>query len=124
MPSILRVTEPFTPVVYSDAVNWWIIAGVVVLVIVVLVVGNKLGWIDLSDKSRSGKSGGSIVQIGDEVFAPTRHEAQVELDRQTVLPAPAPVAGDGDKGIFHDGPVRIRLDASGHPIDEDRVGRR
>jgi hypothetical protein len=105
--------------VYSDAVNWWIVGAVVVVVIVLLVVANRLGWIDLSDKSRrrGGSSGGSIVSIGDEVFAPTRHEAQVELDRQTVLPAPAPVAGDGDKGIFHDGPVRIRLDAKGEPVD-------
>ena len=113
----------FNGIVYPNAVNWWIIAGVVVLVIVVLVVGNKLGWIDLSDKSRRGGSGGGIMQIGDEVFAPTRHEAQVELDRQSVLPAPAPVAGDGDKGIFHDGPVKIRLDAGGNPIEEDRVGK-
>jgi hypothetical protein len=106
--------------VYSDAVDWWIIAGVIVLVIVVLVGGNALGWIDLSDKSRRGGSGGGIMQIGDEVFAPTRYEAQVELDRQTILPAPAPVAGDGDKGIFHDGPVRIRLDSDGAPVDAAR----
>lgn len=105
---------------YSDAVDWWIIAGVIVLVIVVLVGGNALGWIDLSDKSRRGGPGGGIMQIGDEVFAPTRYEAQVELDRQTILPAPAPVAGDGDKGIFHDGPVRIRLDSDGVPVDAAR----
>jgi len=37
--------------------------------------------------------------IGDEVFNPTRHEAALELDRQTALPAPAPVAGDGDLGV-------------------------
>jgi hypothetical protein len=30
------------------------------------------------------------------------------MDRQTILPAPAPVAGDGDKGIF-DGKVTIDL---------------
>jgi hypothetical protein len=47
--------------------------------------------------------------IGDEVFNPQRHEAQIELDRQTILPAPAPLAGDGDKGIY-DGVVRINLD--------------
>ena len=33
-----------------------------------------------------------------------------------VLPVPAPAAGDGDKGIFGDGPVRIRLDADGNPL--------
>lgn len=46
--------------------------------------------------------------IGDEVFHPTRHEAQLELDRQTMLPAPAPLAGDGDKGVY-DGIVHIDL---------------
>ena len=30
---------------------------------------------------------------------PRKHEAQVELDRQSRLPVPAPVPGDGDKGI-------------------------
>ena len=48
----------------------------------------------------------------DEAFNPTRHEAQIELDRQTILPAPAPVAGDGDKGIFN-GKVRIDLSDDG-----------
>lgn len=51
--------------------------------------------------------------IGDEVFAPAKHEAQLELDRQARLPVPAPIPGDGDKGIFGDGPVRIELDAEG-----------
>ena len=53
--------------------------------------------------------------IGDEVFAPAKYEAQIELDRQARLPIPAPIPGDGDKGIFGDGPVRIHLDASGKP---------
>jgi hypothetical protein len=30
------------------------------------------------------------------------------LDRQTILPAPAPVAGDGDKDVYK-GSVRIDL---------------
>jgi len=38
--------------------------------------------------------------IGDEVFNPTRHEASIELDRQTTLPAPAPIPGDGDLGVI------------------------
>ena len=54
--------------------------------------------------------------IGDEVFAPARHEAALELDRQASLPAPAPLAGDGDKGIFGEGPVRIRLGPDGNPL--------
>jgi len=35
------------------------------------------------------KRGGAALGIVDEIFAPTRHEAQIERDRQTVLPAPA-----------------------------------
>jgi hypothetical protein len=41
-----------------------------------------------------------MVTMVDEIFAPTKHEAAIEADRQTRLPAPAPLPGDGDKGIF------------------------
>jgi len=99
-------------------VGWWILGGIVAFG--VLIWGaNRLGWIDLSDKSRAssggGSRGGGALMIGDEVFAPAKYEAQVELDRQARLPVPAPIPGDGDKGIFGDGPVRIHLDASGKP---------
>ncbi len=98
---------------YPGGVNWWILGGIGA-VIVLSVVASKLGWIDLSNKTTStGGSSSSIVGIGDEVFAPTRHEAQVELDRQTMLPAPAPVAGDGDKGIW-EGKIRIDVGREGH----------
>jgi hypothetical protein len=101
-------------------VNWWVVAAIVVIVVVGLAIANRVGWIDLSDKSRrkgSGSIGSGILSVGDEIFAPTRHEANVQQDRETQLPAPAPVAGDGDKGIFHDGPVRIKVDRHGHPVD-------
>lgn len=71
-------------------------------------VAHRLGWIDLSNKSKTSGTHGGAMGIGDEVFHPTRHEAQIELDRQTVLPAPAPVAGDDDKGVYS-GKVRIDL---------------
>ena len=83
---------------------------------VLFYIAQHFGWIDLSNKSRSS-GGGGIAGIGDEVFHPTRHEAQVELDRQTVLPAPAPLPGDGDKGIY-EGQVRIDLTKRGrHTAD-------
>lgn len=85
----------------------WIALPIIAVAIVLFYVAHRLGWIDLSNKSRTSGSGG-IAGIGDEVFHPTRHEAQVEMDRQTVLPAPAPLPGDGDKGIY-DGNVRIDL---------------
>ncbi len=92
--------------------NWWIV-GAVVAVVTLGVLASRLGWIDLSNKTKgTGGSSSSIVGIGDGVSPPTRHEAQVELDRQTMLPAPAPVAGDGDKGIF-DGKIRIDVGSAG-----------
>jgi hypothetical protein len=83
-------------------VNWWIFGGVIVAIIVLGYLGQRFRWIDItgSGKSKSSGGGSGLMGIGDEVFAPSRHEAAIELDRQTVLPAPAPVAGDGDKGIY------------------------
>lgn len=101
-------------------VGWWIVLGVVAACIL-LYIAHRLGWIDLSDKSRkpgphgSSHSGGMLL-IGDEVFAPAKYEAQLELDERARLPVPAPVPGDGDKGIFGDGPVRIRLGPDGKPL--------
>lgn len=87
----------------------WVGVVIAAGIVGAFIVAQRLGWIDLSNKSRtSGKAGGSALGIGDEVFHPTRHEAQIEMDRQTVLPAPAPMPGDGDKGIY-DGQVRIDL---------------
>lgn len=94
----------------------WLVALIVVAGIVVLfTLGQRFGWIDLSNKRKSSGNAG-VMGIGDEVFHPTRHEAQIELDRQTVLPAPAPLPGDGDQGIY-EGQVRIDLtkQAKGRP---------
>ncbi|MCU1523278.1 MAG: hypothetical protein JWO18_172 [Microbacteriaceae bacterium] len=94
--------------------NWWIFGGVVLGIVVLGFLAQRFGFIDLSgkDKPRSSGSGSGLIGIGDEVFAPSRHEAAIELDRQTILPAPAPLAGDGDKGIYN-GQVRIDLSKSG-----------
>jgi len=87
--------------------QWWAL-GVVALVVILVFVASRLGLVDFSNKARSSGTVGGAMGIGDEVFNPQRHEAQIELDRQTILPAPAPLAGDGDKGIF-DGTIRIDL---------------
>ncbi len=81
--------------------NGWIVLGIIAGLIVLGILAQRFGVIDLRDKSRSGTSGSMSGAFGsiDEIFAPTRHEAQQELDRQTILPIPAPVPGDGDKGI-------------------------
>ncbi|WP_210480898.1 hypothetical protein [Naasia sp. SYSU D00948] len=56
----------------------------------------------------SGSVGAGMIGAVDEVFAPGRYEAMLEQERQTALPAPAPVAGDDDKGIF-EGRISIRV---------------
>lgn len=91
----------------------WVILALIAAAIVLAVIAQRRGWVDFSDRHK-GSGGGGLGAV-DEVFNPTRHEAQIELDRQTILPAPAPLAGDGDKGIFS-GRVRIELDAD----DESR----
>ena len=83
--------------------------AIVVVACAGIFLAQRLGWIDLSNKNVNSGPRGGVMGIGDEVFNPTRHEAQVELDRQTVLPAPAPVPGDGDKGVYG-GRVEIDLD--------------
>ena len=76
----------------------WVLIGVGVVALGVL--AQRAGWIDMRGDNRRGGSGGGLVGIGDEVFNPTRHEASIELDRQTTLPAPAPIPGDGDLGVI------------------------
>jgi hypothetical protein len=90
----------------------WIVLAVLVALVVFGVIAQKRGWVDFSDRPKRSGGGGGLGAV-DEVFNPTRHEAQIELDRQTILPAPAPLAGDGDKGIFNG---RVRIDLS----DRDR----
>ena len=91
--------------------EWVIFAGVAVVVIALGVLAQRKGWIDVTGSHAHGRSGGIAGLMGgvDEVFAPTRHEAQQELERQTELPAPAPTPGDGDKDVFK-GNVKIDLD--------------
>ncbi|TDW30324.1 hypothetical protein [Cryobacterium psychrophilum] len=98
--------------------NWWILLGMAGIVLLGL-VASRLGWVDLSNKNERRGSGSSVLGIGDEVFAPSRYEAAVEMERQTVLPAPAPAAGDGDLGIY-DGRIRIDVD---RPMADDGVRR-
>ena len=82
-------------------IEWWGWVLIVLGVGAILALAQRFGLIDLrGGASRRGGSGGGLVGIGDEVFNPTRHEAALELDRQTTLPAPAPIAGDGDLGVI------------------------
>ncbi|MBX3195742.1 MAG: hypothetical protein KF727_11685 [Microbacteriaceae bacterium] len=92
----------------------WLIAGGVAVVLIALgVVAQRKGWIDMTGRHAGGRGGGIAGLVGgvDEIFAPTRHQAQQELERESRLPAPAPVPGDGDKDVYK-GTVRIDLSDS------------
>ncbi|MGH1549887.1 hypothetical protein ACRAWB_12215 [Leifsonia poae] len=94
--------------------NWWVV-GIIVAFVAVIVVAVKLGWIDLSNKARrgSGTMSGAIGGSFDEIFAPARHEAQQEMDRQTLLPAPAPLPGDRGEDGWQGGKITIDLGRAG-----------
>ena len=98
-PSASGVNGTSSDPLYNRRVDWWMWLLIAALVLAFGWVAVRRGWIDLSDKTKRGGGGGGVMMIGDEVFAPRKHEAQVELDRQSRLPVPAPVPGDGDKGI-------------------------
>ncbi len=99
--------------------NWWIFGGVVVGLVLFGILGQRFGLIDIVGKStaRSAGNGAGLMGIGDEIFAPARHEAAMEMDRQTILPAPAPVAGDPvrpsqEAGIYRG---RVTIDLGSTP---------
>lgn len=95
----------------------WVIILIIVGVVALFWAAQHFGWIDLSNKSRTSGGGGGIGGIGDEVFHPTRHEAQIELDRQTILPAPAPLPGDDDFGVGDIRGVAARSDLDNRNYD-------
>lgn len=91
-------------------VSWLIFLGAVAAVAVVVWIADRVGWIDLSNKStRSGGSGG-IGGMLDEVFAPTRHETGAEYERQSRLPKEAPSPADDDHDLLS-GSVLIKVPA-------------
>lgn len=99
--------------------EWWPVVTGVAVAAVALVIAQRRGWIDLSNKARSSGTRGMIGAI-DEVFAPTRLEAHIELEAQTRLPAPAPVPGDGpDEEAGYSGRLRIDLSGESDPGTPD-----
>jgi hypothetical protein len=90
-------------------VDWLIFGGVVVVLIALGVLAQRMGWIDLSAKTgTAGRAAGGGMMAVDEVFHPAAYEAHLEQDKQTSMPAPAPVAGDGDRDVYK-GNVTIKL---------------
>ncbi|MFT4122977.1 MAG: hypothetical protein QM635_03995 [Microbacteriaceae bacterium] len=90
----------------------WLIAGIAVTIVLVSALLDRLGVIDLSDKTRRAGSYRGTLGAIDEVFSPNKHEIQLAQDRETMLPAPAPVAPDGGRpcgGGVYGGRVRIEL---------------
>lgn len=100
-----------------------LIAGAIAVgVCVLLWVLHRVGVVDFSDKTQKRGSGsvgsGMLGAALDEVFHPVRHEARLELERQSRLPAPAPEAdgdplGIGQAGEARPGHIVIQLDEWG-----------
>lgn len=97
---------------------WWVVLGGGTVAL--LAVLQRAGLVDFRGTGRRGGGGSGLMSLGDEVFAPSRHEAAQERAREAVLPAPAPIPGDGDKGIFSTGPVVIDVS---HVLDDEARGR-
>ncbi|MBN9605487.1 MAG: hypothetical protein J0G30_02625 [Actinomycetales bacterium] len=94
--------------------EWLIAAGIaatVALVVAAAVVAQRRGWVDFSIRGfRQRQGGGGPPMNGfDEVFSPNRYEIQLQQDAQRVLPAPAPLPGDGERPDLESGRIRLRL---------------
>ncbi len=106
------------------AVNWLILLGAVAAAAVVMWIADRLGWIDLSNKATRGGGSGGVLPMMDEVFAPTRHETQAELERQSQLPREAPTPARDDHDLLS-GTVLIavpKVRAQARHTTEHRAG--
>ncbi|QEO08951.1 hypothetical protein [Protaetiibacter larvae] len=90
---------------------WWVWVLCTTAAVALVALAQWRGWIELRGVDRGRGSGGGPFGIMDEVFHPTRHEAQQDLARQTVLPAPAPTPGDPPAELDA-GRIRIVLSES------------
>jgi len=89
--------------------DWLVVAIVAIVIVGFAIIGQKMGWIDLTSSGAKRRDGGGApLGAVDEIFQPTRYETQLEVDRQSVLPVPAPVPGDGDKDVYK-GNVKINI---------------
>ena len=98
---------------------WWLLIAAGVLAFLWLL--QRLRLIDLRGTGRRGGGAGGLMSLGDEIFAPTRHEAAQEVAREAVLPAPAPIPGDGPGDVL-DGPLVIHVDDAGDAGGADGTG--
>lgn len=85
----------------------WVVLGAVFVGAIAL--AQWRGWIELRGTSQGRGSGNGAFGFADEVFHPTKHEAQQALAAEAELPAPAPAPGDGPLDL--DG-GRVRIDVS------------
>ena len=103
------------------AVNWLIFLGAAAAAVVVMWIADRVGWIDLSNKSTRGGGSGGVVSMMDEVFAPTRHETQAEYERQSRLPREAPTPSRDDHDLLS-GTVLIRVPSARAGSGAHRAG--
>ena len=81
----------------------WVVAGGAAVLMIAF-----MWFLTYNMRHLGGKRAGGTLAVFDEVFAPNRYQAMLEVERQQEVPAPAPVPGDGDDDIYS-GKIRLRL---------------
>jgi hypothetical protein len=74
--------------------EWLVWVIVPVVIIGVCIVGQVMGFMNFRQGKDWRRSAGNIMGPVDAIFAPNRHEAMQEVERQSETPAPAPAPGD------------------------------
>jgi hypothetical protein len=71
---------------------------VVGALVAIAVAAHLFRLADLRPKTSGGGLGAGLTGVVDEIFAPSRYEAIVHHDAQTILPARAPLPGEPEWG--------------------------
>ncbi|WP_082561539.1 hypothetical protein [Microbacterium sp. Root61] len=91
-----------------DLIAWLVVGGLVGATLVVIALAPRLKRSNLRRQLTGGGSLGGLAGGIDAVWRPTAEDANAGWERETVLPAPAPLAG-GKDDLDGDGPLVIRV---------------